>query len=66
MRTSNKVFTTGAHLYPLLVAFENGNKQWRWVVSRFEDDSFGDDGEPVDIYAYADTEEKLFVPEDEG
>ena len=60
MRTSNKVFTTGAHLEAMFVL-----GQWRWIVVGFEDDTFGDDGELVNIYSYADTEEELFYEDDE-
>jgi len=37
-----RIFTTGAHLAPIVVTKENGTVVMMWVVQEFEDDSFQD------------------------
>jgi len=41
MKTSN-IYTTGAFLAPVNLKYSNGNTEWMWVVSGFEDDSYLD------------------------
>lgn len=57
-----EVFTTGAFVKPIEVEI-NGVKQWRWIVDRFEDDSFAN-GKVVDVYEYTNTEAKLYISDD--
>lgn len=55
---SSKIFATGVHLQAIEVEI-NGQKQWRWVVVGFEDDTYFD-GEVIDVYDYANSFEGLF------
>ena len=50
-------FTTGAHIAPVLI-----DRQWRWIVTNFEDDTFVD-SKCRNPNEYADTQEGLVDPE---
>lgn len=56
--TTDSIFATGVFLKPCEIEI-NGKKQWRWVATSFEDDSFHD-GQPVDVNVYASSLENLF------
>lgn len=56
-----KIFTNGAFITPLPLVI-NGVKQWRWVVVGQEDEAYYD-GEPIEVYDYADTLKGLFMEE---
>lgn len=51
------IYTTGATLQAIEVEI-NGVKQWRWVVTSFEDDSY-QNGKTIDICEYAESKDKL-------
>lgn len=53
------IFTNGAFLQAVEVEI-NGVKQWRWIVTSFEDESF-QNGMPIDVCESAETKEKLFI-----
>lgn len=53
-----EAFTNGAYIEAVEVKI-NGRRQWRWIVTGFEDDSY-QDGERVDINTSADTLDGLF------
>jgi hypothetical protein len=54
------VYTTGAFLEAIEVEL-NGTKQWRWIVTRFEDDTFCE-GQMLDaISEYGTTYQDLGV-----
>ena len=57
MKTST-IYTTGAFLYPVKVTGSNGNTEWLWAVSQFEDDSYLD-GEICNPVESADSIKKL-------
>ncbi len=63
MKTTTKplpkdtVFATGVHLQAIEVEI-NGIKQWRWVATSFEEDTYFD-GEIIDVLTYANDFEKL-------
>lgn len=59
-----EIFTTGAFLEAVEVEI-NGEKQWRWIVTKFEDESFLD-REAIDVYTYANSQDKLFIQEAQG
>ena len=54
------IFTTVATLQAVEVEI-NGIKQWRWIVTSFEDDSF-QNGKAIDTCEYAETKDKLLKP----
>ena len=54
---SHKIYTTGAYLESIQCIINN-KKQWRWVVTSFEEDSFSD-GKCIDPLAYGDSENRL-------
>ena len=56
---NDKIFSTGVFLQAVECTI-NGKKQWRWVSVGFEDDSYYD-GEPIDVYDYADTFKDLII-----
>jgi hypothetical protein len=45
------IFATGVHLQGIEVEI-NGIKQWRWVATSFEEDTYFD-GEIIDVLTYA-------------
>lgn len=57
------LYTTGAIIAPIEVDID-GKKYWRWVVDRFEDDTYYD-GEVANVNEYADTINQL-IEEDEN
>ncbi len=59
MRTRYQItiFSTGVHLQSVEFVI-NGEKQWRWVATGFEDDSFLN-GEVINPIEYADKQEDL-------
>lgn len=58
--TTDSIFATGVFLQPCEIEI-NGKKQWRWVATSFEDESF-QDGQPLDVNAYASTLRDLYIP----
>ena len=52
-----EIFTTGAFLKAIEIDI-NGKRQFRWIVTQFEDDSF-ENGELIIHIESADSEEKL-------
>ena len=52
-----EIFTTGAFLKAIEIDI-NGKRQFRWIVTQFEDDSF-ENGELIIPIESADSEEKL-------
>ena len=52
-----EIFTTGAFLKAIEIDI-NGKRQFRWIVTQFEDDSF-ENGELISPIESADSEEKL-------
>lgn len=56
-REGDAIFTTGAFLQAIKVKI-NGVKQWRWVVTSFEENSYFD-GECINPVAYADKLEDM-------
>lgn len=58
---SATIFTTGAYLRAFEVEI-NGIKQWRWIVVGQEDEAYYD-GNPIDIFDYANSFEGLFQEE---
>ena len=63
LKTST-IYTTGAFLFPVKVINDNGNPEWLWAVSQFEDDSYLD-GEICDPVESAETIEKLLKTDDD-
>ena len=63
MKTTTKhlpkdtIFATGVHLQAIEVEI-NGMKQWRWVATSFEEDTYFD-GEIIDVFTYANSFDKL-------
>ena len=56
-----EIFSTGVFL-ETVECIINGQKQWRWVATRFEDDSFLN-GSVIFPMEYADKSEKLIWSE---
>ena len=52
-----EIFSTGVVLESVECII-NGQKQWRWIVTRFEDESFFD-GNPINPIEYATEKDKL-------
>ena len=52
-----RIFTTGAYLIPKQMP--SGN--WGWIIDGFEDDSFGENGEYIDIDVWATSENELTI-----
>ena len=38
----------------------NGKKQWRWIATNIEGDTF-QDGKTINVYTYAETMKDLFI-----
>lgn len=57
---TDSIFATGVFLQPCEVEI-NGKKQWRWIATCFEDDSF-QDGQSVDVNVYASSLDDLYTP----
>lgn len=55
----NEVFATGVFLQAVEVEI-NGQMQWRWIATRFEDETYCN-GESIDFYTYADNFEGLMI-----
>jgi len=60
---ARKIFSNGcfAEAHEIII---NGKKQWRWVVTSFEDDTF-ENGENIIVNEKGKKEEDLFPQEDE-
>lgn len=54
----NGIFSTGVYLEEVECVI-NGCKQWRWVATRFEDDSYNRNGELVNPFEYSDSHDGL-------
>ena len=63
LKTST-IYTTGAFLFPVKVIRDNGNPEWLWAVSQFEDDSYLD-GKICDPVESAETIEQLLKTDDD-
>ena len=63
MKTSC-IYTTGAFVHPVEIQDKDSNRQWRWVVSQFEDDTYLD-GKTCNPVVSAETCEKLLLPDDD-
>ena len=61
---SNCIYTTGAFLTPLKVTDDEGNPQWLWAVTSFDDSTYLD-GECCHPVESAETVEKLFWTDDD-
>jgi hypothetical protein len=61
---TNCIYTTGAFLTPLMVKDDDGNPEWLWVVSSFNDDTFLD-GKTCAPVERAETIENLFKSYDD-
>lgn len=59
MKTKNQttIFSTGVHLQSV-ECFIDGKKQWRWVASGFEDESFLN-GKAINPIEYANRQKDL-------
>lgn len=58
--TNDSIFATGVFLKPCEIEID-GKKQWRWVATSFEDESF-QNGQPLDVNTYASTLRDLYTP----
>ena len=61
---SNCIYTTGAFLTPLKVTDDEGNPQWLWVVTSFDDSTYLD-GESCSPVVNAETCDELLLTDDD-
>lgn len=54
-----EIFATGVKLEAIEVEI-NGVRQWRWIATGFEDDTFID-GKRIDVFTYSETKENLII-----
>ncbi|MDI6752135.1 MAG: hypothetical protein QME07_04670 [bacterium] len=57
MKNQTTIFSTGVHLQSVECVI-NGKKQWRWVATGFEDESFLN-GKATNPFEYAEKQESL-------
>lgn len=59
MKTKNQttIFSTGVY-FPSVECSTDGKKQWRWIATGFEDESFLN-GEAINPVEYAEKQESL-------